>query len=109
MNIQEHSEFIKLNDYELYIKAWQPETADNHATLAPIILMHDSLGSVDLWRDFPAQLAAESSRTVIAYDRLGFGKSSANPDALSTDFVYAEAQQGFKALLQHYFIQQFIF
>ena len=24
-----------------------------HAELAPIILLHDSLGSVDLWRDFP--------------------------------------------------------
>ncbi|WP_227591830.1 MULTISPECIES: hypothetical protein [unclassified Acinetobacter] len=55
MNIQEHSEFIKLNDYELYTQAWQPETADKDVTLAPIILMHDSLGSVDLWRDFPAQ------------------------------------------------------
>lgn len=108
MNIQEHSEFIKLNAYELYTKAWQPETTDKDATLAPIILMHDSLGSVDLWRDFPAQLAAESCRTVIAYDRLGFGKSSANPDPLSTDFVYAEAQRSFRALLQHYSIQQFI-
>ncbi|WP_373686032.1 alpha/beta fold hydrolase [Acinetobacter sp. YH12027] len=108
MNIQEHSEFIKLNAYELYTKAWQPETTDKDATLAPIILMHDSLGSVDLWRDFPAQLAAESCRTVIAYDRLGFGRSSANPHLLSTDFVYAEARQGFKALLQHYSIQQFI-
>ncbi|MCL6232375.1 hypothetical protein [Acinetobacter amyesii] len=71
MNIQEHSEFIKLNDYELYTKAWQPETADKDVTLAPIILMHDSLGSVDLWRDFPAQLASASGRKVIAYDRLG--------------------------------------
>ncbi|WP_180024379.1 alpha/beta fold hydrolase [Acinetobacter sp. YH1901134] len=70
--------------------------------------MHDSLGSLDLWRDFPAQLASASGRKVIAYDRLSFGRSSANPDVLSTDFVYAEAQQGFKALLQHYSIQQFI-
>ncbi len=60
-------------------------------------------------RDFPAQLAAASGRKVIAYDRLGFGCSSANPDVLQVlNLSDAEAQQGFKGATQHYSIQQFI-
>jgi pimeloyl-ACP methyl ester carboxylesterase len=44
---------------------------------APIVLLHDSLGSVEQWRAFPQALATATHRDVIAYDRLGFGHSSA--------------------------------
>jgi pimeloyl-ACP methyl ester carboxylesterase len=57
------------------------------AAKAPLVLMHDSLGSVDLWREFPAQLAAATGREVIAYDRLGFGHSDPNPHRLQPSFV----------------------
>ncbi|MGV2701752.1 UNVERIFIED_CONTAM: alpha/beta hydrolase, partial [Raoultella ornithinolytica] len=55
-------------------KANVPEPAAPEPA-APIVLLHDSLGCVDLWRDFPAQLARATQRDVIAYDRLGFGRS----------------------------------
>ncbi|WES97661.1 alpha/beta hydrolase [Chryseobacterium arthrosphaerae] len=40
-----------------------------------IVFLHDSLGSVQLWRDFPAKLAEKTRCNVLAYDRLGYGKS----------------------------------
>jgi pimeloyl-ACP methyl ester carboxylesterase len=55
------------------------------------LLLHDSLGSVDLWRDFPEQLADYLSRVVFAYDRLGFGKSSARDAQPSKSFIWEEA------------------
>lgn len=75
---------------------------------AAIILLHDSLGSVDLWRDFPAKLAEAAGRPVIAYDRLGFGESDPHPGLLAADFVAAEADDGFAALLAHYQLDRFI-
>jgi pimeloyl-ACP methyl ester carboxylesterase len=57
--------------------------------------MHDSLGCVDLWRDFPEQLARSSSRIVIAYDRLGFGRSSINKKTPTIDFIWNEAEHYF--------------
>jgi len=75
---------------------------------APIILLHDSLGSVDLWRDFPAKLAQAIGRTVIAYDRLGFGQSDPNPHRLLPDFVASEAQDAFAALVDHFKLTRFI-
>lgn len=44
--------------------------------LAPtIIFLHDSLGCIELWRDFPEQLGKMSHCNVLIYDRQGYGKS----------------------------------
>ncbi|WP_336703292.1 alpha/beta hydrolase [Chryseobacterium indologenes] len=40
-----------------------------------IVFLHDSLGSVQLWRDFPAKLSEATHCNTLAYDRLGYGKS----------------------------------
>jgi pimeloyl-ACP methyl ester carboxylesterase len=76
---------------QLQAQRWRPiQTAA--LDRAPVVLLHDSLGSVALWRDFPAQLAEATQRTVLAYDRLGFGLSDAAPGPLAPDFVAREAE-----------------
>jgi pimeloyl-ACP methyl ester carboxylesterase len=64
----------------------------------PIILLHDSLGCVDLWREFPEALAKATTRDVIAYDRLGFGKSTPRIERPSVGFVFEEAEIFFPAI-----------
>lgn len=44
-----------------------------------IIFLHDSLGSVQLWRDFPDKLSEATQCNTLAYDRLGYGKSYPMP------------------------------
>ena len=42
----------------LQVQRWQPVAVASDlgaVAAAPIVLLHDSLGSVALWRDFPAQ------------------------------------------------------
>jgi pimeloyl-ACP methyl ester carboxylesterase len=73
---------------------------------APVILMHDSLGCVELWRDFPEALAKATGRTVIAYDRLGFGRSTPQRTRPSVDFIRAEAESVVPLLLQELAIQR---
>lgn len=89
---------------KLFAKEWAPLQAQG----APIVLLHDSLGCVALWREFPAQLAQATGHRVIAYDRLGFGRSDAHPGRLRLGFVEDEAQQGFAALREHFGIGEFI-
>jgi pimeloyl-ACP methyl ester carboxylesterase len=43
---------------------------------------------------FPAALSQALGHPVVAYDRLGFGKSDPHPGRLGTDFVRAEAHAG---------------
>lgn len=75
---------------------------------APIVLFHDSLGCVDLWRDFPARLSAATGRSVVAYDRLGFGRSAPRRDRLGPDFIADEARVFFPAVGAQLGLRSFI-
>ena len=79
----------------LFVRTWSPPQP---ASCAPIVLLHDSLGSVALWRSFPEALCLATGRPVVAYDRLGFGQSDAHPGALDLDFVASEATDDFAAV-----------
>lgn len=57
----------------------------------PVILLHDSLGAVELWRDFPARFAREVGCQIMAYDRPGFGRSERRNAPIETSFVHDEA------------------
>ena len=90
----------------LYVRQWKVagEAAD-----APVILLyHDSLGSVALWRDFPEQLAEATGLSVVAYDRLGFGQSDPNPQTLKPSFMMDEAQVSVTAIKEQLGIGKFI-
>lgn len=89
----------------LFARSWTPPDAAGHA---PIILFHDSLGCVALWRDFPGQLAAATGRQVVAYDRLGFGQSDAHPGRLSNLFIHEEARDMVPLVLAAFGITRFV-
>jgi pimeloyl-ACP methyl ester carboxylesterase len=80
----------------LFVRIW-PGQADE-ISKPPIVLFHDSLGCVELWRAFPEQLAGATGRNVIAYDRLGFGRSDSHPGRLDSNFIRNEAQTMFPLL-----------
>ncbi|WP_231292445.1 alpha/beta fold hydrolase [Leptospira meyeri] len=41
-----------------------------------LVFLHDSLGCISLWKEFPKQLAKITNCNVMIYDRLGYGKSA---------------------------------
>jgi len=47
----------------------------NYPGSPTIIFLHDSLGCVTLWKDFPQRLGELTRCNVLVYDRLGYGKS----------------------------------
>lgn len=95
-------DWIQTPHGRLFVRDWPGET------LVPLILMHDSLGSVDLWRDFPQTLAGATGRRVIAYDRLGFGRSDPHPRLLDPlSFIPGEAAGDFAAVIDHLAISRF--
>lgn len=86
---------VELPGGSVFVRQWRM----GHSDRPPIILLHDSLGSVDLWRDFPDALARVTTRHVIAYDRLGFGRSTQRIERPSADFISEEAETFFPAIL----------
>src|SRR5215207_5028345 len=61
------------------------------ALARPLVLLHEGLGSVRLWRGFPAALAATTGRRVIAYSRYGHGRSAPPPRPRTPAFFHEEA------------------
>src|SRR2546428_10702775 len=39
----------------------------------PIVMLHEGLGSLALWRDFPQRLADAAGRRALVYSRVGYG------------------------------------
>jgi len=93
ITISKPEELIIKTPYgDIYAKKWSPRGASKNV---PIILLHDSLGCIDLWKEFPKALADQLSRTVITYDRLGFGKSGTRQALPNVDFIEDEARTFF--------------
>ncbi|MBV8037247.1 alpha/beta fold hydrolase [Roseateles sp.] len=103
MHIDDH--WIHHPRGRLFARAWTPAAGTG---AAPILLLHDSLGCVALWRDFPAALAAATGRRVVAHDRLGFGRSDARAGVLPLDFIAEEARSFVPAVLEQLGIDRFV-
>lgn len=101
--------WIQTEQGRLLARSWQPADQDsNRRRKSPIVLFHDSLGSIRLWRGFPAVLAGSTGREVIAYDRLGFGQSDRRTGKPGIDFIREEAESFFPALREQMGINRFI-
>jgi len=50
---------------------------DRYPGRPTIIFLHDSLGCIQLWRDFPEKLGELTKCNVLVYDRQGYGASCA--------------------------------
>ena len=90
----------------VFARQWEPEPTALAAP--PIVLLHDSLGCVELWRDFPATLSELTGRRVVAYDRWGFGRSDPRPDIPSVDFIAEEAREHFPYLREQLQLERFV-
>jgi pimeloyl-ACP methyl ester carboxylesterase len=66
----------------------------------PLVLLHEGLGSVSGWRDFPETLQRATSRRVIAYSRFGHGKSDPPPAPRTPAFFHEEAYDVLPKILQ---------
>ena len=94
MSSEARDSWVPVPGGSVFVRRWLTAPGDG----PPVVLLHDSLGSVEQWRDFPEALARATSREVIAYDRLGFGQSTPRAARPSVDFVSDEAASFFPAL-----------
>jgi pimeloyl-ACP methyl ester carboxylesterase len=70
---------------------------------APVLVfLHEGLGSVGMWRDFPARLSEAAGARGLVYSRPGYGRSTprAPGELWGTDFMHLQAREVLPALLQ---------
>ena len=71
------------------------------ASMSPVLVMlHEGLGSVALWRDFPAAVQAATGLPVLVYSRWGYGKSEPiAPGPRPPDYMTPEGREVLPELL----------
>jgi len=57
-----------------------------------IVLLHEGLGSLEMWRDFPQRLALATGREVIVYSRYGHGRSERLAQPRAVAYMHDEAR-----------------
>lgn len=65
-----------------------------------IVLLHEGLGCIASWLDFPARLSEATGCGVLVYSRQGYGNSAALPRPLS--HMHDEAETTLPAILDHW-------
>lgn len=80
--------WLEIDGRRLETAWWGPEP-DAAPTL---VLLHEGLGSVSLWRDFPERLAAATGLGVLAYSRFGYGQSDPAPLPWPLDYMHREGR-----------------
>jgi len=79
-----------------------------HAWIAPgrtaaplMVFLHEGLGSVAMWRDFPRRLCDALGWRGLVYSRPGYGRSTPRPpgEQWGTDFLHRQARELLPALL----------
>jgi len=65
-----------------------------------IVLLHEGLGAVALWRDFPQALADAAGWGVFAYSRAGYGRSGPRALPWPLDYMTREATHVLPDVLQ---------
>jgi pimeloyl-ACP methyl ester carboxylesterase len=67
-----------------------------------LVFLHEGLGSVAMWRDFPARLCAAGGFRGLVYSRPGYGRSTPRPpeERWGPDFLHRQALEVLPALLE---------
>ncbi len=78
---------LNLHDRELEYACYGP-APDQAPT---VVMLHEGLGCVALWRDFPARLAEATGWGVFAYSRAGYGGSDPATLPRPLDYMTREA------------------
>jgi pimeloyl-ACP methyl ester carboxylesterase len=80
---------IEIAGRKLECRTWGGTPSEKPA----VVLLHEGLGSVALWRTFPQDLAARTGYCVFAYSRAGYGESDPAALPLPLDYMSREATE----------------
>ena len=65
-----------------------------------LVFLHEGLGSISQWRDFPEALARAAGLPALVYDRYGYGASEAREGPQVPDFFEVEARTFLPGVLE---------
>ncbi|HEY0844541.1 MAG TPA: alpha/beta hydrolase [Noviherbaspirillum sp.] len=96
-----HTQFIQIpwknSSISIEYRWIVPSTADGPV----VVFLHEGLGSISMWRDFPEKFCNEHGFRGLVFSRYGYGRSTPRPkdEALPTTYLHEQAWEALPALL----------
>lgn len=81
-------------------------TVPGDATRPWLVFLHEGLGCVALWRDFPDKVARRTGCRALVYSRIGYGQSDGLDAPRTPRFMHEEAEDALPRLLAALAIEQ---
>ena len=96
------SQFIDINWADKSVCIEYQWVGSTDASQPLIVFLHEGLGSVAMWKDFPQRLCETANCRGLVYSRPGYGKSTprAADEAWKADFMHRQAFEVLPALLK---------
>ena len=73
-----------------------------------IVFLHEGLGCLGMWRDFPDRLAAATGCSALVYSRMGYGGSDPVSGMRPVRYMHEEALDVLPAVLGHFKIEHVV-
>jgi pimeloyl-ACP methyl ester carboxylesterase len=94
--------FVQVQDHRIEYDFVHASSAD-----APVmIFLHEGLGSLSMWKDFPSRVAHATGCNALVYSRYGYGQSDALAAPRPVDFMHDEALMALPELLDKLEVQR---
>ena len=78
-----------IDDKRLKYRCIEPD--DSTSSTDALVMLHEGLGSIELWKGFPEDLAKATGCRVFVYSRYGYGGSTPLSEKRSVEYMHHEA------------------
>ncbi|MBR9867269.1 MAG: alpha/beta hydrolase [Oceanospirillales bacterium] len=90
LTLKDGTEIFALHGKHHHNEGWDRPT---------LVLLHEALGHIDMWKDFPQQLADKTGLDLFVYERRGYGRSSPITLPRPDDYLEQEGRDWLEAVL----------
>lgn len=101
-NIISRTFHVKAADCQLRVKCIEPESATLLNDRMTLVFLHEGLGCIEIWRDFPETLCESLGCSGLVYDRRGYGGSEMFEGPWPVDYLEIESLTYLPALLKEF-------
>ncbi|WP_158046015.1 alpha/beta fold hydrolase [Skermanella pratensis] len=94
--------FVTAAGRRLDTRRIEPRDADRPV----LVFLHEGLGSIELWRDFPERVAEATGCGALVYSRYGYGRSERLEGSRNPDYLHIEALEALPQVLDAFGIRE---
>ncbi|RJF96344.1 alpha/beta fold hydrolase [Noviherbaspirillum saxi] len=97
---QPHTEFVEIVWREKPLHMEYQWVGVRESAYPVVVFLHEGLGSIALWKDFPQRLCEAAGLTGLVFSRYGYGNSTPRPheERWPVGFMHAQAHEVLPAL-----------